>query len=117
MVQSKKGRKRIMVLIIGLIIISGYVVIKTIQIRNVHIGKVVDINFQNGNADYLEMLLKSENKNDPKNKLILFDREAVEQLIQYMRDNNVSIVPGDYKIPQTSTYKELLNILEFESFK
>lgn len=41
-----------MVLIIGAIIIVGYVVIQTIQIRNVYIGKVVDIDFQNGNADF-----------------------------------------------------------------
>ena len=51
------------------------------------------------------------------NKLILLDREAVEQLIQYMRDNDVRIVSGEYKIPQTSTYEEIVHILVFESFK
>lgn len=61
------------------------------------------------------MLLEPENEKDVTNKLILLDREAVEQLIQYMKDNDVKIVSGEYKIPQTSNYEEIMNLLEFES--
>lgn len=119
MLKNKKGRTKIMGLIIGVILIAiviaiaGYVVIIK-PIKNVSIGKTVYINFHDGNADYLEMLLQPENENDFDNKLILLDRDAVEQLIQYMRDNNVRIVSGVYKIPQTSNYEEIVNILEFE---
>ena len=67
-----------------------------------------------GDADYLETLLESENANDPNNKVKLLNKEAVEGLIQYMRDNNFKIVLGEYKIPQNSNYEELINILNFE---
>lgn len=114
-----KDKKKLILLIIGviLIVIAGYAVIKMNQIKNLSIGKIVDINFQDGNADYLEMLLEPENEDDPSNKLILLDREAVEQLIQYMRDNDVRIVSGVYEIPQASNYEEIMNILEFEPEK
>lgn len=119
MLKNKKGKTKIMVLIIGviLLIIVGYVVIKMNQLKNFSIGKNIYINFQDGNPDYLEMLLESENEKDPSNKLILLNRDAVEQLIQYMRDNDVRIVSGEYKIPQTSNYEEIMNILEFEPEK
>lgn len=119
MLKNKKGKTKVMVLIVGviLIIMIGYIVIKIIQINNISIGKTVYINFQDGNANYLETLLEPENEKDPSNKLILLDREAVEQLIQYMRDNNVKIASGEYEIPQTSNYKEIVNILEFEPEK
>jgi len=115
MLENKKKIK-IMALIIGviLIVIAGYVVIKMNQIKNLSIGKVVEINFQDGNADYLEMLLEPKNEKDPDNKLMLLDRAAVEQLIQYMRDNDVKIVSGKYEIPQTGNYEELISILNFE---
>lgn len=124
MLKNKKGKTKVMILIIGVILIViiliaivGYVVIKMNQFKNLSIGKIVDINFQDGNADYLEMLLDPENEKDPSNKLILLNRDAVEQLIQYMRDNDVRIVSGEYKIPQTSNYEEIMNILEFEPEK
>lgn len=119
MIKNKKGKAKIMALIIGviLIVIVGYVVIKMNQFKNLSIGKIVDINFQDGNADYLEMLLDPENEKNPSNKLILLNRDAVEQLIQYMRDNDVRIVSGKYEIPQTSNYEEIMNILEFEPEK
>lgn len=85
-----------------------------IQISNVSIGKTIYLNFENGDADYLETLLESENANDPNNKVKLLDKEAVEELIQYMRDNHFKIVSGEYKIPQTSNYEELISILKFE---
>ena len=75
------------------------------------IGKMIYIEFEVGDADYLEMLLESENDN----KLNLFAKEEVQELIQYMRDNNIKIVPGKYKIPQTSNFEEMINILRFES--
>lgn len=113
---KRKEKIKIMALIFGviLIVIAGYVVIKMNQIKNLSIGKVVEINFQDGNADYLEMLLEPENEKDPGNKLMLLDRDAVEQLIQYMRDNDVKIVSGKYEIPQTGNYEELISILNFE---
>lgn len=119
MKKNKKGKTKIMVLIIGiiLIVIIGYVAIKLNRLKNLSIGKIVNINFQDGNADYLEILLEPENEKDPSNKLILLNREAVEQLIQYMKENNVRIVSGEYKIPQTSNYKEIINILKFEPDK
>lgn len=108
-----------MVLIIGvtLLVIAGYIVIKMNQLKNVSLGKNIYINFQDGSPDYLEMLLESENEKDPGNKLILLNRDAVEQLIQYMRDNDVRIVSGEYKIPQTSNYEEIMNMIKFEPEK
>lgn len=119
MLKNMKGKTKVMVLIVGviLIVIIGYVVIKMNQFKNLSIGKTVDINFQDGNADYLEILLEPEKEKDPSNKLVLLNREAVEQLIQYMKENNVRIVSGEYKIPQTSNYKEIINILKFEPDK
>lgn len=114
-----KKRTKIMVLIIGvtLLVIAGYIVIKMNQLKNVSLGKNIYINFQDGSPDYLEMLLASENEKDPGNKLILLNRDAVEQLIQYMRDNDVRIVSGEYKIPQTSNYEEIMNMIKFEPEK
>lgn len=116
MIRNKKGRTKIIGSIIGiaLILIIGYIVVCMMRLRNLSIGKIVDIHIQDGRADYLEMLLEPENEKDYSNKLILLDRNAVEQLIQYMRDNDVRIVSGAYQIPQTSDYKEMISILEFE---
>lgn len=104
----------VIILILVLLIISIYVIVNVIQIGNVSIGKTIYLNFKSGDADYLETLLESENANDPNNKVKLLNKEAVEGLIQYMRDNNFKIVLGEYKIPQTSNYEELINILNFE---
>lgn len=114
-----KGKKKmnkfiVIILILVLLIISIYVIVNVIQISNVSIGKTIYLNFENGDADYLETLLESENANDPNNKVKLLNKEAVEGLIQYMRDNNFKIVLGEYKIPQNSNYEELINILNFE---
>lgn len=119
MLRNKKRLIKIMALIIGviLILIVGYIAILMNRLNNLSIGKRVDINIQDGSADYLEMLLEPENEKDPSNKLILLDRDAVEQVIQYMRDNDVRIVSGKYDIPQTSNYEEIMNILEFEPEK
>lgn len=116
MLRNKKGKTKIIGLIIGIafILIIGYIVVCMTRLRNLSIGKIVDIHIQDGSADYLEMLLEPENEKDYSNKLILLDRDAVEQLIQYMRDNDVRIVSGTYQIPQTSDYKEMISILEFE---
>lgn len=119
MLKIKKGKTKIMAFIIGviLLVIVGYVVIKMNELKNFSIGKNIYVNFQDGTPDYLEMLLESENEKDPSNKLTLLNRDAVEQLIQYMRDKGVRIVLGEYKIPQTSNYEEIMNILEFEPEK
>lgn len=114
-----KGKKKmnkfiVIILILVLLIISIYVIVNMIQIGNVSIGKTIYLNFKSGDADYLETLLESENANDPNNKVKLLNKEAVEGLIQYMRDNNFKIVLGEYKIPQNSNYEELINILNFE---
>lgn len=114
-----KGKKKmnkfiVIILILVLLIISIYVIVNVIQIGNVSIGKTIYLNFKSGDADYLETLLESENANDPNNKVKLLNKEAVEGLIQYMRDNNFKIVLGEYKIPQNSNYEELINILNFE---
>lgn len=78
------------------------------------IGTTIKINFESGDADSLEKLLKEENANAPGNKVKLLNREAVEGVIQYMRNNNIRIVSGEYEIPQTSDYGELINVLDFE---
>lgn len=116
MIKGKKKMNKfiVIILILVLLIISIYVIVNVIQISNVSIGKTIYLNFENGDADYLETLLESENANDPNNKVKLLNKEAVEGLIQYMRDNNFKIVLGEYKIPQNSNYEELINILNFE---
>lgn len=55
-----------------------------------------------------------ENATDSGNKVKLLNKEAIEGVIQYMRDNNIRIVSGEYEIPQTSDYGELINVLDFE---
>lgn len=118
MKQKKKVTKLIIaIMALVLLIICTYVIVNVIRISNVTIGKTLYINFEAGDADYLEMLLEEENADDPSNKVILLNREDVEKLIQYMRDNGVQITPGEYKIPQTSKYEDLLSILKFESKK
>lgn len=118
MKQKKKVTKLIIaIMALVLLIICTYVIVNVIRISNVLIGKTLYINFEAGDADYLEMLLEEENADDPSNKVILLNREEVEKLIQYMRDNGVQITPGEYKIPQTSKYEDLLSILKFESEK
>lgn len=113
---DNRGRK-FMALIIGavlMVIVLRTIVLEVIVNRygleETTIGKMIYIEFENGAPDYLEMLLESENHN----KLKFFDKKEVQQLIQYMRDNNIRIVSGQYKIPQTSSSEEMINILEFE---
>lgn len=113
---SKKGKIAALIIGIIFIVIAGYVVINLFQLKDISIGKTVQIGFENTDADDLVRLLEQENEKDPGNKLILLDREAVEQLIQYMKDNQVRIVSGEYEIPQTSNYSELMKILEFEPY-
>ena len=36
------------------------------------------------------------------------------RLIKYMKKNDLKICDGKYAIPQTSTFKELIEILNFE---
>lgn len=118
MLRNKKRRIKID-LIIGviLLVILGSVVILMNRLNNSYsITKIVDLDIQDGSADYLEMLLETENGKDP-HKIILLRRDAVEQVIQYMRDNDVRIVPGKYDIPQISNYEEIMDILEFEPEK
>ncbi len=114
MMKEKMNKFIVVILILALLIIGIYVVVNVLLISNVSIGKTIYLNFENGDADYLETLLESENANDPNNKVKLLDKEAVEELIQYMRDNHFKIVSGEYKIPQTSNYEELISILKFE---
>ena len=118
MKQKKKVTKLIIaIMALVLLIICTYVIVNVIRISNVPIGKTLYINFEAGDADYLEMLLEEQNADDPSNKVILLNREEVEKLIQYMKDNGVRIAPGEYEIPQTSKYEDLLSILKFESEK
>ena len=102
---------------IGVILGKKFVYEPANELSNVTIGKTLYINFEAGDADYLEMLLEEQNADDPSNKVILLNREEVEKLIQYMKDNGVRIAPGEYEIPQTSKYEDLLSILKFESKK
>ncbi len=107
----------ILIILVGIVVILGkkFVCEPANELSNVTIGKTLYINFEAGDADYLEMLLEEENADDPSNKVVLLNREEVEKLIQYMRDNTIQITPGEYKIPQTSKYEDLLSILKFES--
>lgn len=118
MLKGNYRRRKTIVLIIGAVLMV--IVLRTIVLNvivNLYgleetiIGKMICIEFENGDPDYLEMLLVSENHN----KLKFFDEKEVRQLIQYMQDNNIRIVSGQYKIPQTSSSEEMINILEFET--
>lgn len=113
MLKDNNKRKKILALIFGavLVVIVLVVTVNLYRMKDITIGKMVYIEFEIGDADYLEMLLESENEN----KLDLFAKEEVRQLIQYMRDNNIRIAPGQYKIPQTSSCEEMINILKFET--
>ena len=109
----------ILIILVGIGVILGkkFVYEPVNELSNVTIGKTLYINFEAGDADYLEMLLEEQNADAPSNKVILLNREEVEKLIQYMKDNGVQITPGEYEIPQTSKYEDLLSILKFESEK
>lgn len=39
------------------------------------------------------------------------------ELIEYMKENNLKITDGNYEIPQTSSFEEIINILQFEEEK
>ena len=115
MKNKNKLIKVTVVLLMVILLIGGiYIAYSMHQLSKVRIGKMININFENADADYLQMLLAPENEHDPTNMVTLLDKASVEQVIQYMRDNNVRIVSGQYKIPQTSGYEELINILQFE---
>lgn len=118
MLNDKKRRLKLMVIlfviILLILIIALYIAVSLNRSKDFSIGKMVYLDVENGSADYLETLLRPENKNDLNNKIILLNEEAVEKLIQYMRENNLRIVSGQYKISQTSNYEDLINVLEFE---
>lgn len=118
MLKGNYRRRKTIALIIGavlMVIVLRTIVLNVIVnlygLEETTIGKMICIEFENGDPDYLEMLLVSENHN----KLKFFDEKEVRQLIQYMQDNNIRIVSGQYKIPQTSSSEEMINILEFET--
>ncbi len=109
-----KGNKKIMIIVTILIllflIICGYLFNK---LGSMKIGKTLQISIENGEYQYIEKMLETEEKIS--NKLLLIEHSVLEQLIEYMKDNDVRIVSGIYKIPQTSSFEEIIGIFKFES--
>ena len=68
-------------------------------------------------AEYLEYIYSMRNnrsQSDLNDKLNLLDKKVFVRLIKYMKKNDLKICDGKYAIPQTSTFKELIEILNFE---
>lgn len=114
-------RKKTMVIFIIIFILAVgacYFAVQINRLNSVEIGKTVDFNFKNADAEYLEHVLNESGiEGNPNGKLALLKEEAVDELIKYMKENNLKIVDGHYDIPQTSSFEEIVEILNFEEAK
>lgn len=118
--KDKKKITKLIIILTVILIIGGYLIMMTGLNRKV-IGKNIHLCFkgEEGNATYLEKLLNEKEKRienqDPNEKIQLLDKKAIEKLISYMKEEGLRIVAGEYIIPQTSDYEEIISILMFEA--
>lgn len=116
---SKKKKKIFIFIILFLLAVGAcYLAVQVNRLNSFEIGKTIYFDFKNADTEYLEYLLtESGVKSDPNGKLDLLKEDAVDELIRYMRENNLRIVDGSYAVPQTSNFEELIEILNFEEVK
>ncbi|MDE6364001.1 MAG: hypothetical protein K2L86_07010 [Lachnospiraceae bacterium] len=120
-----RGKKmlKILLMLAGLLIliVVMYFAVNLWRLCTFRIGKTLYIDVVDADAEYLEYIYSMRNNRsyggDPNAKLNLLDKKVLVRLIKYMKKNDLKICDGKYAIPQTSTFKELIEILDFEENK
>ena len=112
----------ILLMLVGLLIsiVVMYFAVNLWRLCTFRIGKTLYIDVVDADAEYLEYIYSMRNnslQSDPNAKLNLLDKKVFVRLIKYMKKNDLKICDGKYVIPQTSTFKELIEILNFEENK
>lgn len=112
----------ILLMLVGLLIsiVVMYFAVNLWRLCTFRIGKTLYIDVVDADAEYLEYIYSMRNnslQSDPNAKLNLLDKKVFVRLIKYMKKNDMKICDGKYAIPQTSTFKELIEILNFEENK
>ncbi len=103
-----------------ILIVVMYFAVNLWRLCTFRIGKTLYIDVVDADAEYLEYIYSMRNnslQSDPNAKLNLLDKKVFVRLIKYMKKNDMKICDGKYAIPQTSTFKELIEILNFEENK
>lgn len=112
----------ILLMLVGLLIsiVVMYFAVNLWRLCTFRIGKTLYIDVVDADAEYLEYIYSIRNnrlQSGPNDKLNLLDKKVFVRLIKYMKKNDMKICDGKYAIPQTSTFKELIEILDFEENK
>ena len=104
-----------------ILIVVVYFIVNLSRLDMSKIGKTLEIDVVDADAEYFEYILSMRNSGSyggyPSAILNLLDKKVLVRLIKYMKKNDLKVRDGKYAIPQTSTFKELLEILEFEENK
>lgn len=124
---NKNMKKLAAAVCIALLIAAGYAArfafagaVAPGQPGDAVIGKDIHLSFsgEEGTAAYLEGLLQEEAEKaedtDPNEKICLLDENAVRKLISYMEENSLRIADGEYVVPQTGDFEEVIGMLRFE---
>lgn len=119
--RGKKMLKTLLMLAgLLILIVVMYFAVNLWRLCTFRIGKTLYIDVVDADAEYLEYIYSMRNnslQSDPNAKLNLLDKKVFVRLIKYMKKNDMKICDGKYAIPQTSTFKELIEILDFEENK
>lgn len=119
--RGKKMLKTLLMLAgLLILIVVMYFAVNLWRLCTFRIGKTLYIDVVDADAEYLEYIYSMRNnslQSDPNAKLNLLDKKVFVRLIKYMKKNDLKICDGKYVIPQTSTFKELIEILDFEENK
>lgn len=119
--RGKKMLKTLLMLAgLLILIVVMYFAVNLWRLCTFRIGKTLYIDVVDADAEYLEYIYSMRNnslQSDPNAKLNLLDKKVFVRLIKYMKKNDLKICDGKYVIPQTSTFKELIEILNFEENK
>lgn len=119
--RGKKMLKTLLMLAgLLILIVVMYFAVNLWRLCTFRIGKTLYIDVVDADAEYLEYIYSIRNnrlQSGPNDKLNLLDKKVFVRLIKYMKKNDMKICDGKYAIPQTSTFKELIEILDFEENK
>lgn len=119
--RGKKMLKTLLMLAgLLILIVVMYFAVNLWRLCTFRIGKTLYIDVVDADAEYLEYIYSMRNnslQSEPNAKLNLLDKKVFVRLIKYMKKNDLKICDGKYVIPQTSTFKELIEILDFEENK
>ena len=119
--RGKKMLKTLLMLAgLLILIVVMYFAVNLWRLCTFRIGKTLYIDVVDADAEYLEYIYSIRNnrlQSGPNDKLNLLDKKVFVRLIKYMKKNDLKICDGKYVIPQTSTFKELIEILNFEENK